>query len=436
VVFLRIGMDEKLSGKKHDDIYCLVPFGQMSTKPNGSLRPCCASGDRLTLNSNKTREPLNLNREKISEGWNAEGMVRLRKKFLAGQSDPGCSECIANENIGKKSTRLWKNESWSSLLEKNIIEAKENDSILKENGPISLELRLGNLCNLNCRMCNPIFSSRWKSDLENDRTWKESSLLNSVHSQSLEVSRDQGDWYQKKEFWDDVLSYASGLKSLYLSGGEPLIIEELIPFLDKLSQINPNIKIRLDTNLMQFPKETFEILSRFKEVALGASIDAIGKALEFIRNGSSEKVIIENLLKILDSEGNFKVNLSVTYMALNALELYDLFGFYKAEQFKGRININMDILYEPSCLSVKCLPSAARDQAIIEIKKIGSDFDSLLSSHEKRNLDSIYNYLSEVEQGSTQALIEYNNWLDKLHGKSVEDHLPKLSAYLTVLKTY
>jgi MoaA/NifB/PqqE/SkfB family radical SAM enzyme len=182
---------------------------------------------------------------------------------------------------------------------------------------------------------------------------------------------------------------------------------------------------------MQFPEETIELLSQFKEVAVGGSLDAIGPALEFIRNGSRDQVVKQNLLRLVQRGQPFKVNLSVTYMALNALELFDLFEFIKGPAFENRVCVNIDILYEPSHLSVKNLPDQAKVKALAVIKRIHEEFHKVLSQEEKRNLDSLYRYLETCEKGDPKSLVKYNDWLDELHGKKMKDFLPRLYKELS-----
>lgn len=196
-------------------IYCLVPFGQLSSKPDGKLRPCCASGDNLLINE-----------KSVLKAWQSKEMNNLRKIFIRGESVPGCNKCIDDEKIGKKSTRLWKNESWGEITKKNVNLVIDNDGEIKDGLPVSLELRLGNLCNLSCKMCNPLYSSRFQKDLEKDKTWKDSTLLRSLYESSLRDSKEIDNWYQQDEFWRELSLMSNNLRSIYFSGGEPLLIEE------------------------------------------------------------------------------------------------------------------------------------------------------------------------------------------------------------------
>lgn len=385
--------------------YCLVPFGQLSSKPDGKLRPCCASGDRLILKE-----------KSFLKAWRSEEMNNLRETFNRGESVPGCAKCIEDEKLDKKSTRLWKNESWGEITKHNVTLSQKNAGEIKDGMPISFELRLGNLCNLSCRMCNALYSSRFQKDLERDDKWKESPLLNSLYESSLRDSKKIDNWYQQDEFWRELSLMSNNLRSLYFSGGEPLLIEEmkiLLKHLVKTGQAR-RVKVRFDTNLMQVPKETFDLLKEFKEVAIGVSLDAIGDLLETVRFGSSWELIKRNLFQVRDMGAPFTLSISALASSMNVHELDKLYQFIKVELSKD-IMIVLDFLNEPKTLSAKSLGQAAKKVALEKIDRIKTTLGEILSPYELTGLHSLERLLNQDSEVTRADFEEHATFLDRLH---------------------
>jgi len=385
--------------------YCLVPFGQLSSKPDGRLRPCCASGDNLILKE-----------KSFLEAWRSQEMNNLRKTFLKGESVPACEKCIEDELLGKKSTREWKNESWSDITKQNVTLAQENNGKIKDGLPVSLELRLGNLCNLSCRMCNPLYSSRFQKDLESDEKWMKSPLLRTLYESPLKDSKKLGNWYQQEEFWQELSEMSANLRSLYFSGGEPLLIEEmkiLLKHLVKSGQAK-RVKVRFDTNLMQVPKETFALLKEFKEVAIGVSLDAIGDLLESVRYGSSWELIKKNLFQVRDMGAPFKLSISALASSMNVHELDKLYGFIKTELGENTL-IVLDFLNEPKTLSAKSLGPKEKKVAYEKINIIKTNYSEILSPYELTGIHSLERLLSQESEVSREDYEEHAAFLDQMH---------------------
>ena len=87
-----------------------------------------------------------------------------------------------------------------------------------------LDLKLGNICNLKCRICGSWSSSKWAQEqldyLKADGTSKED-LKKSEHYRQLQM----GQWPRKTEvFWDELETYLPGVKYFEFTGGEPMMI--------------------------------------------------------------------------------------------------------------------------------------------------------------------------------------------------------------------
>ena len=84
----------------------------------------------------------------IEQAWNSETYRTIRKQLLNGERPEMCERCSEKKMQASSSARQSANKKW----------CKEDD-VYEETAPFDIryvDLRLGNLCNLKCRMCNPV----------------------------------------------------------------------------------------------------------------------------------------------------------------------------------------------------------------------------------------------------------------------------------------
>jgi hypothetical protein len=124
--------------------FCALPFVQYSTYNGGRFRLCCMA-----------KEPKELvNQEKlgIDGTWNHNYIKDVRRRMAAGEKLPECLECHHLERNGIMSSRQWENTVWADVIDDVVAKASANDWEIDQ--PLQFDFRLGNLCNLQCQMCN------------------------------------------------------------------------------------------------------------------------------------------------------------------------------------------------------------------------------------------------------------------------------------------
>ena len=89
-----------------------------------------------------------------------------------------------------------------------------------------VELRLGNLCNVRCRTCNPASSSQWRNDYR-----KIEATLDFVTKYG-NIDKDEYKWPEEDAFWDDLFESAPNLELVYINGGEPTLIKKHWEYLE------------------------------------------------------------------------------------------------------------------------------------------------------------------------------------------------------------
>jgi len=80
---------------------------------------------------------------------------------------PDCSRCYQIEKTSDSSFRILSNARWSEELGssfKELVDESKSRDLAVPQLPIYLQLVPGNLCNLKCRMCSPLFSSQIEKD--------------------------------------------------------------------------------------------------------------------------------------------------------------------------------------------------------------------------------------------------------------------------------
>ena len=150
-----------------DDSFCIYPFKSLNILPSGVAKPCCS----YTGLVGEEGQSYSVYDHTVPDLWNSKSMREIRRAFIAGENVPGCDYCFAQERKGLHSMRLHATEAWSGGFlnpeRETIAQVKEvalaNDFRIA-NGPEYLDLDVGNLCNLKCRMCNSFYSSMIAND--------------------------------------------------------------------------------------------------------------------------------------------------------------------------------------------------------------------------------------------------------------------------------
>ena len=218
----------------------------------------------------------------FEEIWNNPVAEEIRETLSKGEWHPNCLICKEREEKFGKSGRQEYNELEGEL------------------GTLSyLDYRPSNLCNLKCRMCNGFHSS----------------LLAMEEEKNFKYIFDKGS--EKDELPVDW----SKLKRIKLLGGEPMIMEETLDVLEKVSE---DCELLITTNAYKISPDIEKALLKTKaRVRFNLSVDGIGKTYEYIRVGSDWKRVEENILR-LRSLG-FSMSLNPVGMMWNAFGLNDLF---------------------------------------------------------------------------------------------------------------
>ena len=295
--------------------FCIQPWIHLSSWNDGKVPLCCVASPERNLN---------LNNQTPNEVWNSQQFRNARLDFIAGKQIPQCDSCWKEEASGIKSHRIIENYMWQKKLGTEFIEdlvkSTHSDGSLSSN-PITLDLRIGNTCNLQCVMCRPRDSSKWLQDSKklanilvvqeskNDWEYKSNSISNT----------DCFDWFERLETQEALAEFMGDIRHIIFGGGEPLLIKDHERFITKLveSGHSKHIELRYHTNGTILNEKFIDLWNQFKEVELMISIDDWGKRNDYVRYPSDWAIISENLDRLDKTPDNIVVNILTTIHAMN-----------------------------------------------------------------------------------------------------------------------
>lgn len=360
---------KKLTNKS----FCPLPWTGFELEPNGNVKNCIISKSCIG----------NIEKQDIIEIMNSKTNVDLKKEMLIDSKPHNCSGCHLQEtnrkNLSSISSRLYYMKELLRCTDDNLYDDVENFSLHH------VDLRWTNHCNQACVYCGPSYSSTWAKEL-------------GVTVKSNTEARDK-----VKKF---VFGNIDKLKNVYLAGGEPLLMNENRELLEKLLSTNPNVNIRVNTNLSSTSTGVYQLLCKFQNVHWTVSVDSINKEYEYIRYRGKWKEFLKNLehIKTLDH----KITFNMLFFMLNYHSIYHTVDVFKSMGFHENSFI-IGPLYTPKALNVLNLP----DNVLEEIKGKLSQEIKHSGHYLKNSFENILQYVSNTGwQKDTRAFRQFMKNLD------------------------
>ena len=371
----------------------------MSTNPRGQLRVCCNStnsgpGAISNLITRDDNTPYHILDSDIDNFWNSKILKDLRNDFLNNEKPKICSQCFNLESLDIESPRQTYNKRWMF------------DYDLSITPPVNIkyiDIRLGNLCNLKCRMCNPYSSNQWIEE------W---GLVSAPLNDKTKTQLFKMDWPNNDKVSENLLKFANTIEQIYLAGGEPTLATSQYTLFDKLIELGvaKNISLEYTTNCTNLPKKMTDYWQHFKKVSINASIDAYGDLNRYIRYPTGWSLVETNLMKFKElSYGNLFLQIHITVQMYNILYLDKLLEFLSMCNIK---NIHLDMLVHPSCLNIKVLPielkELARDRLhpFMHIPKINNIINYMLSEDLSSRLNEFKTYTIALDKSRNESILE------------------------------
>ena len=324
---------------------CMLPWVSIETSPIGTSRPCCLAVDEITRSDGIK---YSLRENTLEEIYHSSYMQNLRQAFLNGEKPKTCQRCWDEEAAGRTSKRM-----------NSRIRLKEYyDSVDWNNlNPDQLwfiDLKLGNICNLKCRICGSWSSSKWAKE-EIDYV----SGINRKEHLAYKFLTD-GAWPRESEvFWDNLKQLLPDIKYFEFTGGEPFLIQQQFDLLEYAVNHGyaKNIEIHYNTNGTVFP-EQHHIWSHFKHVEVAFSIDNTGKRFEYERYGADWLEVQENIRKFTVMQNSkFSTQLCLTINIQNVYYLPEICEWISQQTFN---HVYFNMLHDPWHMNISRMTPTAQ----------------------------------------------------------------------------
>ena len=242
---------------EYSDDTCPKLWNGLYITPNGSVRLCCMSRERV-----HNVEVFIDDIEDLQEYFNTK-----TDRYENFRTNKLCSTCTNAERIGKPSHRNGLKTTYSRIG----LEPSE-DCIIKH-----LDVTFNNICNQQCLMCNSEYSSKWyaydKADTEFNRK-----------------SVKYRNWCSPGNM-AKIKKLIPQLKLINIRGGEPTIQKEVFDFLKMVIEVNPDVHVVMLSNFMQVSDEMMDLLCSLRNLQLSLSIDSTGEMHNWTRGGDFDASI-------------------------------------------------------------------------------------------------------------------------------------------------
>jgi organic radical activating enzyme len=336
--------------------FCMLPWTHMHAFPDGRAYPCCLADYWHPVGD--------LRKNTMAEVWNQQPYRTIRLNMLSDQPSKECTKCYEQEQNGFFSMRNDSNRNYGHHIAD--VDSTHSDGVHPEFHIRYWDVRFSNLCNFRCRSCGPIFSSNWYNDhvkLYN----KAPDVLGREMLRIEYAGRTEDDIEQQMQ---EHIPY---LEQVYFAGGEPLIMKEHYTLLEKLIDAGKtDVRIQYNTNFSELrfkDKHVFEYWKYFKNVSVGASLDASGDRAELMRKGTDWSQTLDNRRRMMAEVPHVDFYVSATVSAMNVLHVLDFhrewteLGLIQAKDF------NINICQSPEWYRIDILPEKFKQEVVIPAYK-------------------------------------------------------------------
>jgi MoaA/NifB/PqqE/SkfB family radical SAM enzyme len=269
------------------DKFCVLPWISIEASPIGTVRPCCLADDEILNNEGNKFE---LSTADFVDIQNSNHMRSLREQFLAGKRPQTCRKCWNEERGGRTSKRM-------HTLDRLKHSIADTEWTTDAKPLMFLDLKLGNICNLKCRICGSWSSSQFATEEINQLPREQQKS-----SHAYQMLR-AGAWpRENQQFWQQIDSVLTDIRYIEFTGGEPFMIDEHFDMLQGIVDrgIADQVEIHYNTNGTQYPARGEAIWRHFKTVEIAFSIDDVGERFEYQRSNANWQEVCLNLDRFRD----------------------------------------------------------------------------------------------------------------------------------------
>lgn len=298
-------------------IHCQYLGHHLAASADGRIRPCCRFKSVPELDLPRLSEM------SFKEAFHHPVLEKTREELKRGHFPESCRVCREEEEHGVRQYRMNLDKECGPLASERRLQA--------------IEIFVGSLCNMKCRMCNEEASSKWAEELG--------------RASQIQVDLTRlFDGLNLKE-----------IRLVRFVGGETLINPKFFEVIETLkTYAEPSqVILSLATNgSVALSEKLLNAFDGFRRVDMDFSVDGIGSVGEYIRHGVPwnrvENVILQWMKK---APPHFRFNVHTTLQAANYASIDEIILFCMNLPFR---KWSCRLLNSPEEYSVRNLPMSFR----------------------------------------------------------------------------
>lgn len=395
---------------------CVLPWISLEASPIGTVRPCCLADDEIVDDSGQKFKLGTTNFQSIQ---NSNHMHDLRAQFLAGEKPQTCRKCWNEERAGRASKRIHTLDRLKHML-------PDQDWTTDAKPLMFLDLKLGNICNLKCRICGSWSSSQFAAE--------EISFMPRAEQKSSHAYKmlRAGAWPKENEhFWQQIDSVLEDIRYIEFTGGEPFMIDQHFDMLQGIVDrgIAGQVEIHYNTNGTLFPDRGPDIWRHFKTVEVAFSVDDIGPRFEYQRSNASWGTVKENISKfriMREHMPNLQLQCCTTVNVFNVRYLDEVALWIALQDFDF---VYWNMMHDAWYFSISRLPVTA--------KQLIADYLANCNVPEqfRAEFDRIIDFMNNGESLDGEETITQIQKLDQRRQQDLKKIAPELAYILDYEKT-
>ena len=359
--------------------FCTAPFSLIYTNTDGQLLPCswAQSADKwdkpfgpnmanVSAKNYFVRDPVlnELRYEMLTPGSDLEMVEQVCSSCRKQEKNYGRSRRQASLKIISNNYDLWPRiEMVVQRFKLALMRLDKREDALFSERLFEVQVKaFGNKCNLDCYMCIP-FDSSVRTETMHGEHMEDQKVFSDGYLQKIgTVSSDRVD-----EIIEQIVALAPYIYNLKLIGGEPLVMKPFYTLLEKIVETGESqhmcCKYQTNMSVIEFDRvKISKFIPDFARFEFTVSLDAYGKANDYIRRRSNWDEIVNNVRHVNEYPNVF-VNINGAISFLSVLRFHELIAWFKDNQDLFD-QINWSNIRGPEKLCANMLPAPIKEKLI------------------------------------------------------------------------
>lgn len=292
--------------------------------------------------------------------FNTDVNVAERQLMLQNLPNHSCEQnCYRAESVGAVGPRILRKG-----FDKTHTEIRLQPEIV--------DFTLSSECNMSCSYCSKVYSKNWRDDILKNGDYvgiDDNGNRYTLTPRDLVLSKTSQPNRSKAESQQLLLKelelVSGSLKQLIITGGEPLLHNQLEHVLELAKQV-PSVKVfsGLGMSMSRFTRMA-NMISRYPNTFVCVSAENTGGFYNFNRYGAQWENFVSKIKVLEDCGVNFKFHLTLT-----SLTMFDAHNFIK--KFHD-YPLEFDLAYTPDFMAVYVIDEASKQHILDAWRNIDID---------------------------------------------------------------